>query len=265
MLIVGERINCTRKRIASAVKKKDADYIKKVAIQQVESGADIVDVNGGIAGMEVEYLPWLVETVQEATDAQLCLDSSDADALRKALPLCKKTPMINSISDESERFEAVLPLVKEYNTTIVALCMTDTGAPNTTDDRVEIASSLVGKMTDAGVPIGNIYVDPCVFPVSTDVNNGLILLDALDQIKESLKGVNTICGLSNISFGLPNRKLINQVFMVMAMLRNNTDAVIIDPVDKQMMANIIATEALLGKDDFCMNYIMAYREGKFDF
>ena len=263
MLIIGELINCTRKRIAKAVEKKDAKYIQKIALDQIEAGADILDVNAGIAGMEVELLPWLAEKVQAVTDVQLCIDSADGAALAAALPVCKKKPMINSITDEAKVVEVILPLVAENKTQIIALCTSDEGAPQTTDDRLKIADSLVGKLTDAGVPPEDIYVDPCVYPISTDINSGMAFLNSLEQMRDCCGGVNTVCGLSNISFGVPQRKILNRVFMIIAMVKN-LDAVILDPRDKQMMANIIATETLLGRDEFCMNYIQAYRDGKLE-
>lgn len=261
MLVIGELINCTRRRIARAVEKKDVNYIQKIALNQIEAGADILDVNAGIAGVEVELLPWLVEIVQAVTDVQLCLDSADGAALSAALPICKKKPMINSITDEAKVVEVILPLVAENKTQVIALCTSDERTGETADDRLKIASSLVGKLTDAGVPPEDIYVDPCVYPISTNVKNGMEFLNALEQMKDCCEGVHTVCGLSNISYGLPNRKMLNQAFMIMAMVKG-LDAVILDPRDKQMMANIIATETLLGRDDFCMNYIRAYREGK---
>lgn len=263
MLIIGEKINCTRKRIAKAVEKKDAKYIQKIALRQVKAGANILDVNAGIAGKEVEYLAWLIKTVQEVTDVRLCLDSTDAEALAKVIPLCKERPIVNSISDEAKRINSILPLVKEYETQVIALCISDSGPPNTTEDRLKIASSLVGKIKDAGIAVEDIYVDLCVFPVSTNTSYGLAFLEALEKVKDRCEGINTICGLSNISFGLPQRKLLNRVFMVMNVFAD-IDALIIDPCDKNMMANLIAAETLLGRDDFCMNYITAYREGKFE-
>lgn len=261
MLVIGELINCTRRRIARSVEKKDVDYIQKIALNQIKAGSDILDINAGVAGMEVELLPWLVETVQAVTDVQLCIDSADGAALAAALPICKKKPMINSITDEAKVVEVILPLVAENKTQIIALCTSDEVMGETTDDRLKIASSLVGKLRDAGIPAEDIYVDPCVYPISTNNNNGMEFLSALEQIKDCCGEVHTVCGLSNISYGLPTRKILNQAFMIMAMVKG-LDAVILDPLDKQMMANIIATETLLGRDDFCMNYIQSYREGK---
>jgi 5-methyltetrahydrofolate--homocysteine methyltransferase len=261
MLIIGELINCTRQRIARAVEKRDVAYIQKIACNQIEAGADILDVNAGIAGMEVELLPWLVETVQAATDAQLCIDSADGEALAAAIPVCQKKPMINSITDEAKIVEIILPLVVENKTQVIALCTSDDISGETAEDRRQIAASLVGKLTDAGVPPEDIYVDPCVYPISTNVNNGMEFLRALEQMKDCCEGIHTVCGLSNISFGLPARKVLNQVFMIMAMVKG-LDAALLDPRDQQMMANITAAETLLGQDDFCMNYIQAYREGR---
>jgi len=261
VLIIGELINCTRKRIARAVEKKDTDYIQKIAKDQVEAGANILDVNAGIAGLEVESLPWLVETVQAVTDVQLCLDSADGKALSAALPVCQKKPMINSITDEVMVSNVILPLVAENKTQVIALCTSDEITGTTPEDRLKIASSLIGKLTDAGVPLEDIYVDPCVYPISTNIKSGMEFLGTLEQIKTSYEGINAVCGLSNISYGIPNRKIVNQVFMIMAMVKG-LDAVIADPLDKRMVANIIATETLLGQDEFCMNYIQAYRDGK---
>jgi 5-methyltetrahydrofolate--homocysteine methyltransferase len=126
---------------------------------------------------------------------------------------------------------------------------------------MKIADSLVDKLTAAGVTPEDIYVDPCVYPISTNIKSGLEFLASLEQIKARYEGVQTVCGLSNISYGIPNRKIINQVFMIMAMVKG-LDAVILDPLDKRMVANIIAAETLLGHDEFCMNYIQAYRDGK---
>jgi len=263
MLVIGEKINCTRKRIAKAVENKDTKYIQKIAKSQVKAGADYLDINGGIAGKETEYMVWLVETVQEVIDVPLCLDTTDPEALAETIPICKKRPMVNSISDETKRIETILPLIVEHETQVVALCISDSGPPNTAQDRLDIASSLVEKITDAGVAAEDIYVDLCVFPVSTDNSFGLAFLKALEEVKTCCEGVNTVCGLSNISYGLPERKLLNRVFMSMSVFAG-IDALIIDPCDKYMMANLVAAEALTGKDDFCMNYITAYREGKLD-
>ena len=263
MLIVGERINATRKRIGRAVGEQDAEFIGREAVRQVEAGAGMVDVNGGVPGREEEYLPWLVSVVQDAVDVPLCLDSANPEALALALPLCKNRPMINSVTAEPERLEAVLPLVSEHNTKIIALCLTGSGVPSGVTDRVETASGLIEQITGTGVPQENIYVDPCVFPIGTDTTQGPAILEAIAQISASFPQVHTIGGISNVSFGLPVRKLLNETFLTLAMARG-LDAAIIDPTNRQMMAAVTASQALLGNDDYCAEYLQAYRAGKLE-
>jgi cobalamin-dependent methionine synthase I len=263
MIIIGELINSTRKRIREAVLARDAAYIKEIALKQKDAGAHVLDVNGGVAGQEAECLTWLVGVVQEAVDLPLCLDSSDPAALRQALPLCKERPMINSITDEPSRFEAVLPLLREYKASVIALCMSEAGPPSGVEDRVATACRLVDRLTEQGIPLGDVYVDACVLPVSTGPEHGRSLADAIGQITARYRGVHTSAGLSNVSFGLPVRKLMNQTFAVLLMSRG-LDAAILDPCDRQLMANIAAAEALLGRDEYCVEYLRAFRAGKLE-
>ena len=261
MFIIGELINCTRKRVGAAAQNRDAEFIREVARSQANAGADMLDVNGGIAGQEAECLAWLVEVVQEAVETPLCLDSSDPQALEKALPLCKQRPMINSITDEPARFQAVLPLLKEFRPKVVALCMSAAGPPSGIEDRVATACRLVDRLTAEGMALDDIYVDPCVLPSSTGPEHGKAILEAVDQIKARYPGAHISAGVSNVSYGLPLRKLLNEVFLVLLMGRG-LDAAIVDPCDQQLMMNLRAAEALLGRDEYCVNYLRAYREGK---
>ena len=260
MLIVGERINATRKLIREAVLRRDAEFIKAEATKQLQAGAHMLDVNGGVPGQEVELLSWLVNVVQEASNAPLCLDSADPEALRKALPLCKQPPMINSITEEPGRFQALLPVIKEYRTKLVALCISASGPTSGLEDRVATASRLVDRLTAAGIPLDDIYVDPCVFPIGTGSHHGSSVLEAVSQIRSRYPGVHTSCGVSNVSFGLPVRKLLNEAFLIMLMSRG-MDAAIIDPCDEGVMARVTAAETLRGQDADCLGYIKAYRKG----
>jgi 5-methyltetrahydrofolate--homocysteine methyltransferase len=260
MLIVGERINATRKKIGEAVQAHDAEHIKAEAVKQVEAGANLIDVNGGIPGKETEFLQWLVDVVQEVVDVPLCLDSADASALEVALPKCNQPPMINSITFEKERLEKVTPLVTEHSAKVIALCLSDEGPPQDYDGRIEIAARLVDRLTGDGVPLENIYVDPCVFPVSTSSDSGSFVLDAINWIHSQYPGVHTICGASNVSFGLPVRKLLNSVFLAMLIARG-LDSAIIDPCNTLTRACLLAAEALTGRDEFCTSYIEAFRAG----
>ena len=265
MIIVGELINASRKVIAEAIEKQDAAAIQKVGTDQHENGADYIDVNAGVfVGQEVDYLKWLVTTVQEAVDGPCSIDSPDPKAIEAALPLHKGTPMINSISLEKERYDALLPIVAGTDFKVVALCMSDAGMPETVDDRMKIADKLVNGLLQNNVAVENIYVDPLVQPVATNNTYGVEFLNAVEKIVTTFKGIHTLCGLSNISFGLPERKFLNQTFMVMA-ISKGLDGAIVNPLDKKMMANIVTAEALVGKDDYCANYLGAYREKKFEF
>ena len=264
MIIIGELINASRKQIAPAIENKDTDTIQKIAKDERENGADFIDVNAGVfVGKESDYLKWLVTTVQETVEAPCCIDSPDPKAIETALSVHKGIPMINSISLEKERYEALLPVVSGTECKVVALCMSDKGMPETTDDRVSIADELINNLLKNNVPLDNIYVDPLVQPVSTKDSYGIEFLDAIEKIINKFPGVHTICGLSNISFGLPERKFLNQTFMVMAITKG-LDAAIVNPLDKGMMAKIVAAETLAGKDEYCSQYLQAWRDKKFE-
>ena len=265
MKIIGELINASRKVIATAIENKDREAIQKVASDQFENGADFIDVNAGIfVDKEADHLKWLVSSVQEAVDAPCCIDSPDPKAIEAALFVHKGTAMINSISLEKDRCDAILPIVAGTNLKVVALCMSDEGMPKTVDDRMKIADKLVNTLLQNNVSIDNIYVDPLVQPISTEDNFGIEFLNAVEKIMTTFVGIHTICGLSNISYGLPERKFLNQIFMIMAITKG-LDTVIVNPLDKRMMANIVAAEMLAGKDSFCGNYLKAFRAKKFEF
>ena len=173
MIVVGEKINTSRRNIAEAVEKRDAEFIGKVARDQAEAGAHYIDVNAGtFVDEEVDCLCWLVETVQSEVNLPLCLDSPNPKALSEALKRHKGEPMINSISLEKDRFSPLLSVVTSQPCKVVALCMAQTSMPRTVEERVSVGSGLISKLTDEGIPIGNIYVDPLVQPVSVDTSMG---------------------------------------------------------------------------------------------
>ncbi|HBV85595.1 MAG TPA: methyltetrahydrofolate--corrinoid methyltransferase [Desulfosporosinus sp.] len=265
MLIVGELINASRKAIGEAIRAQDAEAVKKVAVDQREAGANFIDVNAGIfVGKEAEYLQWLVKTVQEATDAPCCIDSPDPKAIQAALSVHKGSAMINSISLEQSRFDSLVPVVAGTDLKVIALCMSDEGMPETTEQRLKIADKLINGLVQNNVPIDNIYVDPLVQPIATNNDFGIEFLNAIEAISKEFKGVHTMCGLSNISYGLPNRKFINQAFAIMAIAKG-LDGLIINPLDKRMMAGLVTAETLFGRDNFCSNYLNAYRSQLLEF
>ncbi|MHC4712165.1 MAG: dihydropteroate synthase [Planctomycetota bacterium] len=264
MLIVGERINSTRRRINRAVRNRDAALIAREAKRQVEAGADYIDVNAGTSvAREAEDLVWLVETVQSAVEAPLCIDSANPDALRGALSLATGTPIINSITAEAARKDRILPLVLESNAAVVALLMDDSGMPEDAAGRIKVAEKLIPELEDAGVGRERIHIDPLVRPVSTDTKQGFEVLETVHTVMTRWPGVHTICGLSNVSFGLPARNVLNATFLAL-MMQAGLDGAIIDPTEPRMTATIAAAEAILGRDDFCMKYIEAHRSGRFN-
>ncbi len=264
MEVVGELINASRKKIGEAIKAEDANFIQETAKQQYDSGADYIDVNAGtFVGKEKEYMKWLIQTVQQVVDAPCCIDSPDPDVVETALELHQGVPMINSISLEADRYEALMPIVTGRDCKVVALCMSDQGMPESAEDRFAIAEKLVNSLVQKGAKKENIYVDPLVQPVSTNDRYGVEFLNAIERIMTELDGVHTVCGLSNISYGLPKRELLNQNFAVMGVLKG-LDCAIINPLDRKLMANIKAAEVLAGRDTFCMNFLDAYRSGTLD-
>ncbi len=264
MIIIGELINASRKTIGQAIEAMDSAAIRETAQAQAEAGADYIDVNAGIfVDKEPEYLKWAVETVQAATDKPCAIDSPNPKAIEAALSVHRGVAMINSISLEKERYENVLPIVAGTDLRVIALCMSDAGMPKTVDDRMRIAEKLIDDLVKNNVKPENIFVDPLVQPVSVDVTFGIEFLDAVEQIMKRFPGVHTACGVSNISYGLPARKVLNRTFMAMAVAKG-LDAAIVNPLDLKMMANIVAAEAMAGKDEYCENYLRAFRANMFE-
>ncbi len=262
MIIVGEKINTSRKSIEQAVRKRDAAFIARVAREQAEAGADYIDVNAGtLLDQEVDSLCWLTETVQNEVDLPLSLDSPNPEALSEAMKLHKGEPMINSISLEEDRLHSLLPVITGQPCSVVALCMARTSMPVTTDERVQVGSELVNKLTGEGFPRQRIYVDPLIQPVSVDNNMGIAALGAIRRMMDDLPGINTICGLSNISFGLPQRRMINRNFLSLC-IAYGLSAVILDPTDKQLMTTLLTVNMLLGRDEYCSDFIDAYQAGR---
>lgn len=272
MLIVGERINTSRKVkgeavIEAAVVGRDAGFISDLAKKQFEAGATYIDINAGtLTSGEPEALEWLTQVVQDAVDAPIAFDTPNPAALEKALAVydpAKGQPMINSITAESERYANILPFVLKYKAKVIALAMDDTGIQADPEKRLAVARKLIADLTAAGVALEDIYIDPLTFPIGTGSDVGVAMLDIIEKLAAEFPGVHIIAGLSNISHGMPARKLLNQAITVLA-LGKGLDAGIIDPNDRYLMALIYSTEALLGTDEFCMNYITKSREGAFE-
>lgn len=263
MLIVAERINASRKAIRAALERQDAAAIANEVRTQAEAGAHYIDLNGGtFPGREAELLCWLVDAAQGATALPLCLDSPDPDALAAALARVKGArPMINSINLEPERFARVLPLAREHRAKLIALAQGEGVPAATAAEKLDLASRLVEQLTGAGMELDDLYVDPLVFPVGTDSASGVATVSAMRDIMARFPGVHTICGLTNVSHGLPARKLVNRTFLAGA-IAHGMDAAIVDPTDALLMAALVAAEAVFGRDEYCVNLIEAFQAGK---
>ncbi len=261
MKIIGEKINGTRKTVAAAIASRDATFIQNLARKQVEGGAHWLDVNAGTPpDREVDDLLWLIDLIQHVSEVPLSLDSANPSALSAALGAVQKTPLINSISGEPDRLNNVLPIVAQHGCEVIALCMDDKGIPADVDGRLAVARKLFAATRAASVPDEKVYVDPLVLTIATDTNAGRITLDTIRAVRAEFPQAHISLGLSNVSFGLPARSLVNRTFLTLA-IAAGMDTAIVDPNDREMKAALFATDLLLGQDKHCLNYTRAYRKG----
>lgn len=264
MKIIGEKINGTRKRVARAIAERDEDFIKDLATRQAEAGSAWLDVNAGThPSQEPDDLVWLIGIIQSVVDTPLCLDSANPKALEAGLSAVDKTPMINSISGEPERLEGVLPLVARHGCQVIALAMDDKRIPEESEKRLEILHSVLAQTREAGVPDDHVYCDPLAMTIATNTDSAVAAFETMRGLKEACPEVHLTIGLSNISFGLPMRKIVNRTFLTLAM-QAGLDSAILDPLDPDMQAAIHATELVLGRDKHCLGYLRAARAGRFD-
>jgi cobalamin-dependent methionine synthase I len=262
--IIGEKINGTRQRVAQAIEERDAALIRDLAIKQAEAGVAWLDVNAGTyLSREPDDLIWLVETIQPVVEVPLCLDSVNPQALAAAIQVVERTPMINSISGEPQRLEGILPLVAEHSFSVIALAMDDKGIPETCGGRMEVVRKVMEAARASGVPDGNVYVDPLAMTLATNTDSALITLDTMRAIRREFPDAHLTMGLSNISFGLPARSYVNRAFLTLA-LAAGLDCAILDPLDRELKAVLVAAELVLGHDLHCLNYTRAYRAGLFN-
>jgi len=268
MLIIGERINSSRKGLDEAVAKRDEALFRELARTQVEAGANYLDVNCGTRiNTEVDDIVWLAQLVQDETGAPLSIDTPNPAATEAALKVHTggRKPILNSISGESERYERMIGLVKEHGCGVIALAIDDNGMPANGPERLEKAKRLMDRLLGDGVPVEHIYLDPLAQPIGSSIDPelsyGREVLWTLRAFKETWPDVHCSAGISNISHGLPARKILNQAFVVMC-IEAGLDTAIVDPNDAYLMQLVLAAEALVGKDPMCANYIAAARAGR---
>ncbi|MDY7078955.1 MAG: dihydropteroate synthase [Chloroflexota bacterium] len=264
-VLIGERINPTgKKRLAAALAEGDLEVVRREAEAQVEAGADVLDVNVGAAGVdEVDLLPKAVRLVMETVNVPICIDSANTEALRAALTVHKELapegkPLINSVNGEEARLEKVLPLVSEYNTAVIGLAMDDEGIPPTAERRLAVARKIVERAESLGIPRTDIVIDCLALTVSADSNTGLVTLDAIRLVRQELD-LNMTLGASNISFGLPEREVVNWAFLAMV-IQAGVNCPIVDA--EKVRSAILAADLVLGRDEYAMRYIKAYKKRK---
>ncbi|KJR48462.1 5-methyltetrahydrofolate--homocysteine methyltransferase [Desulfosporosinus sp. I2] len=259
-VIIGERINPTgKKKFGQALLAKDYDYVRREAIAQVEQGADMLDVNVGVAGIdEVAMLPEVIKIVSETVNVPLCIDSANPVALAAALKVYEGKALVNSVTGEEKSLESVLPVIKEYGAAVVGLLMDDTGISNDPEKRLAIAMKIVERAEKLGIERSNIIIDCLTMTVSSDHNAATITLKTIERIVEEL-GTNIILGISNVSFGLPDRNSITKTMIAMA-LRAGLTCIIMDPTAEGMRRTVKTSDLLLGRDEWSMNYLAEYRQ-----
>jgi 5-methyltetrahydrofolate--homocysteine methyltransferase len=257
-VLIGERINpAGKKKLVESLKIGNMDFIQKEAVDQVKAGADILDVNVTVFGMdETPLLPRAVQAVMEVTDAPLCIDSANHAALIAAIKVYKGKPLINSVSGEEHSLERVLPLVKEYGTAVVGLTQDDNGIPKDVKTRIEIAEKIVNRAEQMGIPRGDVVIDCLALAIGADPRSAIIALKTIREVKNRL-GINMTLGASNISFGMPDRTWINWSYLAMA-IEAGVNCPVVDAA--KVRAFVLATDLLLGKDKRARRYIEAFRQ-----
>ncbi|MBR5328938.1 MAG: methyltetrahydrofolate cobalamin methyltransferase [Firmicutes bacterium] len=263
MIVIGEKINGAIPAVGKAIAARDDAFIRDLVKRQVAVGADYLDACAGTAPEEeLDALNWLIDIIQEETDTPLCVDSPNARIIEQVLPRVKKCGLINSVSGEGDKCEVIYPLIKDTDWKVVALTCDNDGIPETAAKKVEIAKDLIEKAATYGITPDRIFIDPLVLSLAAVNDCMLSFMDAVKEIKALYPTVNTVSGLSNISYGMPYRKIVNMNFLALA-LSAGMDAAIIDPENRDMIATVYAVEALMNKDKYCRSYNRAFRQGKF--
>ena len=261
MFIVGELINGMFKDIARAIIEKNKSIVQKYAIEQIQAGADALDICLGPASKDpIVDMPWLVESIQEVTDKMLVLDSSRPKVIEAGLAVAKNPTMINSVTADQDKLEILVPLAKKFNSKLIGIAISQKGIPQNKDQRLELAAAIVSSCIEQDFSIQDLYLDPIVMPVNVAQTQ---ILDILESIKEfkiiSQPSPKTILGLSNVSQGACSRNLINRTFLTMA-LAFGLDAAILDPKDRDLMDAAITSELILNKQIYCDSFLDAYRK-----
>ncbi len=260
MIIIGEKINGTIPSVKKAIEERDEGFIRNLALKQAEAGAHYLDVCASTAPEhEVETLIWLMNIVQDAVDTPLCIDSPNAKTIEKVFQNAKRPGLINSVSEEGDKCEIIFPMIKGTDWQVIALTCDNRGIPSDVQTRVDITKIMVEKAQKYDITPDRIHVDPLVMALSADNNSLMNFVETLQTVKKLYPTIKVTSGLSNISFGMPLRKIVNQHFLTIAVYAG-MDSAIMDPLNRDMNTTLVTAEALLGRDKFCRKFSNAYRK-----
>jgi 5-methyltetrahydrofolate--homocysteine methyltransferase len=263
MILIGEKLNGFIPSVGAAIRAHDEAFLRDLAVRQKEAGADYLDVCAAVdSDSEAATLGWLAELAEEASGLPLCIDSPNPAVLTEVLPRCKRAGIVNSVSMESGKIEALFPLIADTNWKAVCLLSSNSGVPASVEGRMELFEQLRSKAHSFGITEDRLFIDPVVHTLSTDENSLSIFSACVREIRTRSTSAHVVSGLSNISFGLPARPLINRAFLVLAM-QAGMDAAILDVLDREMTGLMYASDALLGIDEYCSDYIAAFRDNRF--
>ena len=261
MIIIGEKINGSIPSTAKAIAERNETFIRELAKKQTEFGAAYIDINAGTRPeLERETLRWLMDLTQDTVDTPLCIDSSDVDVIIEMLPHAKRPGMINSVSEEHNKCERLMPKIADTEWKIIALTCDASGIPADAKDKFKIASTIIDKAASYGITQSRLFIDPLVMTIGSVQTSFLSFNEAVKMIKDKYPDVHITSGLSNISHGMPFRKMINMSFLILAMAAG-MDSAVMDPTSADMRAALYTTRMLMGQDMFCMEFIEAFREG----
>ncbi len=263
MIIIGEKINGSIPIVAKAIAERDSEFIKERARIQAAANATFIDCCASVPeAEEVETLKWMIDCIQEVTDLPISVDSPSPAVLAEVFSYCKRPGLINSVSMEGDKIDNIFPLIADTEWNVIALCSDDTGIPKTAEDRLRVFNNIMAKAKEYGIKPSRIYIDPLVEMLCTSEDGIAMNVEVISTVRKQYPDIHIVAAVSNISFNLPMRKYVNLGFTVLAM-NAGLDSGILDPTNRDMLGLIYATEALLGQDDYCMEYIGAYRDGLF--
>ena len=262
MIIIAEKLNGSIPSCAKAIEARDEDYIRDMAERQSEARADFIDVCASVNEGEAETMKWMIDLVQEACDTRISIDSPNPRVLAEVMQYCKRPGLVNSVSGEGDKMDVIFPAIADTKWSVMALLCDDRGIPEDAEGRIEVLENIMARAKEFGIADDRIYIDPMVEMVCTSEDGISVVLEVIRYVKKHYPKVHVSCAVSNISFNLPVRKHLNQAFTVLAM-NAGMDSAVLDPLSRDLMGVIFATDCMLGEDYYCLEYIGAYRDDLF--